>query len=231
MKVFCTKCGNALEVEPAAARAVLTCPKCGHQFSAQPMGQAASSGGKSVWFILLIVLGVGAIPCIGILAAIAVPNFIKFQARSKQAECKANLKALYIAEKSYFAEKDTYSPQVATVGFSPERGNRFAYFVAEGPMQERGAAPNEAATAVAVDVARYPSGAVRASDLPPEFAGVRLGVIGKCPDCQVTVACAGNVDNDPELDVWSISSVERTAADGERIPAGQAYHDQDDLTR
>ncbi|HEX9605302.1 MAG TPA: prepilin-type N-terminal cleavage/methylation domain-containing protein, partial [Myxococcales bacterium] len=30
---------------------------------------------------------------IGILAAIAIPNFIKFQARSKQSEAKANLKA------------------------------------------------------------------------------------------------------------------------------------------
>ena len=29
---------------------------------------------------------------IGILAAIAIPNFIKFQARSKQSEAKANLK-------------------------------------------------------------------------------------------------------------------------------------------
>ena len=36
---------------------------------------------------------------IGILAAIAIPNFIKFQARSKQSEAKANLKAIFTAQK------------------------------------------------------------------------------------------------------------------------------------
>jgi type IV pilus assembly protein PilA len=46
---------------------------------------------------------------IGILAAIAVPNFVKFQCRSKQSEAKGNLKALYVAEEAYRAESDTYA--------------------------------------------------------------------------------------------------------------------------
>jgi type IV pilus assembly protein PilA len=45
---------------------------------------------------------------IGILAAIAIPNFVKFQCRSKQSEAKGNLKALYVAQESYRAEFDTY---------------------------------------------------------------------------------------------------------------------------
>ena len=44
---------------------------------------------------------------IGILAAIAVPNFIKFQCRSKQSEAKGNLKALYVSQESTRAEDDT----------------------------------------------------------------------------------------------------------------------------
>src|SRR5437660_11645266 len=66
---------------------------------------------------------------IGILAAIAIPNFIKFQARSKQSEAKANLKAAFTAEKAYIQEKDVYSPLVQIVGFSPERNNRYSYFL------------------------------------------------------------------------------------------------------
>ena len=62
---------------------------------------------------------------IGILAAIAIPNFIKFQARSKQAEPKANLKALFVAQRSYFSERDSYSSSVSDIGFIPERGNRY----------------------------------------------------------------------------------------------------------
>jgi type IV pilus assembly protein PilA len=45
---------------------------------------------------------------IGILAAIAIPNFVKFQCRSKQSEAKGNLKAMYVAEESYRGEFDTY---------------------------------------------------------------------------------------------------------------------------
>ena len=65
---------------------------------------------------------------IGILAAIAIPNFVKFQARSKQSEAKANLKAMFTAQKAYAAEKDKFSILVGEIGFSPERNNRYAYF-------------------------------------------------------------------------------------------------------
>jgi len=45
---------------------------------------------------------------IGILAAIAIPNFIKFQLRSKAGEAKVNLAGIRTAEESYFAEAGTY---------------------------------------------------------------------------------------------------------------------------
>ena len=74
------------------------------------------------------------------LAAIAIPNFVKFQARAKQQECRANLKSAFIAQKAYFAEHDTYEARLSQVGFSPERGNRYAYFLSvDGPLQDRSA--------------------------------------------------------------------------------------------
>ena len=45
---------------------------------------------------------------IGILAAIAIPNFIKFQLRSKAGEGKINLAGIRTAEESYFADAGTY---------------------------------------------------------------------------------------------------------------------------
>ena len=65
---------------------------------------------------------------IGILAAIAIPNFVKFQCRSKQSEAKGNLKGLYVAQESYRAEKDTYTSNadIAQTGFLP-RGNKIRY--------------------------------------------------------------------------------------------------------
>ncbi len=47
---------------------------------------------------------------IGILAAIAIPNFLKFQLRSKATEGKINLAAIRTAQESYFAEVGSYSP-------------------------------------------------------------------------------------------------------------------------
>lgn len=64
---------------------------------------------------------------IGILAAIAIPNFIRFQARSKQSEAKTNLKAVFTGQKSRYGEKDRYSMTLGEIGFSPERGNRYRY--------------------------------------------------------------------------------------------------------
>lgn len=82
---------------------------------------------------------------IGILAAIAIPNFVKFQCRSKQSEAKGNLKALYTAEEAYRAEGDTYvdipvmadgtAPITATnaVGFQPIGAKRrYAYSAVGG---------------------------------------------------------------------------------------------------
>ncbi len=36
---------------------------------------------------------------IGLLAALAIPNFVKFQGRARQAEARASLKAIWSSEK------------------------------------------------------------------------------------------------------------------------------------
>jgi type IV pilus assembly protein PilA len=51
---------------------------------------------------------------IGILAAIAVPAFVRFQLRSKVAEAKANLHGLRVAELSFVAAEATFLPTVAS---------------------------------------------------------------------------------------------------------------------
>ncbi len=53
---------------------------------------------------------------IGVLAAIAVPNFLKFQAKAKQTEAKANLGGIYVAQTSYFSTNSTYGT-FSEIGF------------------------------------------------------------------------------------------------------------------
>ncbi|MFI5314925.1 MAG: type IV pilin protein [Myxococcota bacterium] len=68
---------------------------------------------------------------IGILAAIAIPNFIKFQLRSKAGEGKVNLAAIRTAEESYFAEAGTYLEWNATPAAIP--GQQKVLFAAACP--------------------------------------------------------------------------------------------------
>ncbi len=69
---------------------------------------------------------------IGLLAALAIPNFIKFQARARQSEAKSNLKALWTAEKSWYGDKQSYCTSLDNTGFAPERGNRYLYTIVPG---------------------------------------------------------------------------------------------------
>jgi type IV pilus assembly protein PilA len=56
---------------------------------------------------------------IGILAAVAVPQFSKFQAKSRQSEAKSSLTALYTAEKGFNAEYAGYATNFQAFGYSP----------------------------------------------------------------------------------------------------------------
>lgn len=63
---------------------------------------------KRKGFTLIELLIVVAI--IGILAAIAVPNFLNAQLRAKIARCKSDLKSISMAAEQYFMDKNTYPP-------------------------------------------------------------------------------------------------------------------------
>lgn len=62
---------------------------------------------------------------IGILASIAVPNYQKYQAKSRTTEAKIYLAGIYTAEKSFLIEYSSYTSCIAAAGFSPEGGNRY----------------------------------------------------------------------------------------------------------
>src|SRR5512140_245324 len=63
---------------------------------------------------------------IGILAAIAIPNFLKFQAKSKQSEAKSNLGAIFTGQVSYFGENNVYST-FSNINWSPSGTPRYRY--------------------------------------------------------------------------------------------------------
>jgi len=100
-----------------------------------------------------------AVAIVGILSAIALPNFARFQARSKQSEARVNLKAMFTAQKGFVAERDRFSTLVSEIGFAPERNNRYAYFSGQGGTQQDRTAVDTVSlptnTAVQFDSFRY----------------------------------------------------------------------------
>lgn len=157
------------------------------------MNEPRSKGAKSV----AVMVSAGAavlILCLAGVAAISAPKFMRFQDRSRQSECKGQLRALATAERAFFAEHDRYTTKPAELGYSPEPGNRYQYRL--GPL------PDEA---ISVDTRKHPDAVPALLDaaIPPGVQA-KLGLQG-CPACELTVTCAGNVDDDPAIDVWSIT--------------------------
>jgi len=68
---------------------------------------------------LMIVLAI-----VGILAAIAIPNYLRFQLRSKASEARVNLAAIATAENAYFGEFNRYLAAAPTPAGGPGPNRR-----------------------------------------------------------------------------------------------------------
>lgn len=162
---------------------------------------------------------------------------VRRQRRWVLGECKTNLKALFIAEKAYFAEKDAYLDDFHAVGFEPERSNHFVYVVSRaGPVEDRSGpthASGGAAGVIGVDEYKHPGTSTSAllAKLPVKAeGGVDVGVTGTCPACEVTAMCVANLDDDDDdVEVWSVSTATRTLSDGGVILGGSPNLDLSDL--
>jgi len=65
---------------------------------------------------------------IGILAAIAIPNFLRFQAKSKQSEAKTNLGGIFTAETSYFSEHNNFA-DLDVISWAPVGSAKYRYVI------------------------------------------------------------------------------------------------------
>ncbi len=180
---------------------------------------------------------------IGILAAIAIPNFIRFQARARQAEASNNLKSLFTSLRT---QQRMPSEAIRASGFSPERGNRYAYRLDDGCATFENRTGIEvtrgpADSCIGADVFKF-SGFLPATGIlnfPSargtigwNAKGVRLtmaanggaSVLGTQDDWAFTANATGDVDNDlvpdTDTDYWVIASEDGVFQAGCPAPVG-----------
>lgn len=101
---------------------------------------------------------------IGLLSAVAIPNFKKYQAKAKVSEAKLQLSAVYTAQTSFFSDYNIYGQCLAYMGYDPnmERGNRYFAigFGSAGTHSARDATAHTAAV----------NSGLMAADCPAAFA-------------------------------------------------------------
>ena len=112
---------------------------------------------------------------IGILAAIPIPNFLKFHPKPPHPEAKANLKGFYTAAKARFAENNTYA--CGQCDWSPEKGYKYEYHLNGGTADITDVTGNECAK--------------------PDNSGAQATTT-------FTTGATASIDADDECDDWTI---------------------------
>jgi type IV pilus assembly protein PilA len=138
---------------------------------------------------------------IGILASIAIPDFLKFQARAKQAEAKMNLGAIYTQQIAYYGEYTTYAggaDAIVNIGWDPMKNQKMYY-------------------SYMID------NSILWGDFLKGSASVPAGVPVPSTDAAFTAIAFGNIDRDAFLDVWimndrkQLKNVDPTGANADDV--------------
>jgi type IV pilus assembly protein PilA len=191
---------------------------------------------------------------IGILAAIAIPNFIRFQARARQSEVNTNLKSLFTGLRT---QQRKPPAAIRATSFAPERGNRYSYHLENScsPSYEKrdnvDTVQNNTDTCIGTDQFKFTS-------FPAFFTVETLvgptwnmkatvngmpsnaGIYGSAESWDFLAYGAGDVDNtlgSDRADTWVISSSDGqlaatcpAAGATENVAAGEPFNNYNDVS-
>ena len=104
---YCEACGATVKINS------LACPVCGKKFK-----EKKSMPGCAIVAIVLAV-GMVVIAILGILAAIAIPNFIAYRNKALDASARMELTNIAAAEEQYRSRYDVYTTDLEALGYAP----------------------------------------------------------------------------------------------------------------
>lgn len=146
---------------------------------------------------LMIVVAV-----LGIVSAIAIPNFMRYQAKSRQTEAKTNLGGLFVAETTYYGE-NSYFGNFGQIGFAIAAAtNRYTYRTgAAGPAG--GASTGTAGS----DLINPGVGNLAPENTVVAARNFDATAVGAVPG--FTATATANLDNDPQIDQWHVNDIKQ----------------------
>ncbi|WP_224242935.1 type IV pilin protein [Hyalangium gracile] len=130
-----------------------------------------------------IAAGGAPVAVMGILGAVAIPNFMRFQSRARQTEVTTNLKSAFTYQRAYFQEKDRWGRTFEELGFAPEPGRRYTYCMGKQCL---------------------PCDAPGCKVSPPPSPCQGLTSVGQGPRDGFSICAYANLDSDDTWDVWVI---------------------------
>ena len=123
---------------------------------------------------------------IGILAAIAIPNFMTYQAKARQSEAKVGLGGIFTTATSYFAENGSFTATSSSLGYAPAGSPKYT-FMYNGSI-------NTGSTSVQCPAGSWVAGTLSVTNVTGTATGFTSGAIG-------------NIDGDTTCDEWYINDV------------------------
>jgi len=134
------------------------------------------------WLIVVAILG--------IVSALAIPNFLRYQAQSRQSEARTNLSAIYVSETTYYGEQTVFG-NFTQIGYAlAGTQNRYAYRVGPG-------------TTVNVDLL-LPGVGVDMGQNPIVPSGITV-----VPIPGFTAVATANLDGDLVMDAWHVNDIKQ----------------------
>ncbi|MFO8058317.1 MAG: prepilin-type N-terminal cleavage/methylation domain-containing protein [bacterium] len=134
---------------------------------------------------------------IGILAALAIPDFMKMLAKSKQSEAKTNLGSIFNLMTAYHGEHSTYADTFNLIGFAPEGENLYTYRLSAAATD---CTPDQLSTENCSQIQTHES---KGNNNQCDASSQNAGPADVTQTTFVCFAC-GNVDNDDFIDIWTV---------------------------
>lgn len=130
---------------------------------------------------------------VGILAAIAIPQFLRYQVQARQSEAKTNLAGIFVAELAYYGENSRFGSFSEIIYSLVGPSNRYTY-----RSGAPGAGGGPSSGTENIDLHSAAIGAVA-----PENTVVQAGnsLFG------FTATATANLDSDATVDQWHVNDL------------------------